>query len=157
MALAPSGSITLRTTPLLLLGLLAGSGCREELRPERFPTASVSGKVVEGGKPVAGGWIEFFPVQGAVGNLRSARIAPDGTFRADRVAVGTNVVRLVNAPIQLPGGSALFGRFSTPVRRVVPDGGSSALTIDLLEEAVRFQAVRSRAQADGPPRGGAQP
>ncbi|HMF35840.1 MAG TPA: hypothetical protein VKF17_04345, partial [Isosphaeraceae bacterium] len=50
-----------RLSPVLfLLGVLA-SGCSEELGPERFPTTRVAGVVVEGGRPIAGGWIEFIP------------------------------------------------------------------------------------------------
>src|SRR5271157_4400816 len=130
----------------LLLGLLA-PGCSEELGPERFPTTRVAGIVVEGGRPVAGGWIEFIPAEGTVGNIRSARIGRDGSFQSDRVAIGENVIRLVNAPITIPGGAALFGQFSTPVRRRVPPEPDGPLTIDLLEEAVRYQATRPRPAA----------
>jgi hypothetical protein len=79
-----------------------------------------------------------------VGNQRSARIQPDGTFRADRVPVGENAIRLVNAPIQLTNAGRLFGGFDTPVRRVIADQPENTVTIDLLEEAVRFQASRSK-------------
>ncbi|MGZ3301945.1 MAG: hypothetical protein ACXWPK_19000 [Isosphaeraceae bacterium] len=131
---------------LLLLGLLA-AGCSEELGPERFPTTRVAGIVVEGGRPVAGGWIEFIPTDGTVGNIRSARIGRDGSFQADRVAIGENVIRLVNAPINMPGGEKLFGQFSSPVRRKIPLEPDGPLAIDLLEEAVRYQATRPRPAA----------
>ena len=131
---------------LLLLGLLA-PGCSEELGPERFPTTRVAGIVVEGGRPIAGGWIEFIPTDGTVGNIRSARIGRDGSFQADRVAIGENVIRLVNAPINMPGGVKLFGQFSTPVRRRIPPQPDGPLAIDLLEEAVRYQATRPRPAA----------
>ncbi len=131
---------------LLLLGLLA-PGCSEELGPERFPTTRVAGVVVEGGRPVAGGWIEFIPTEGTVGNIRSARIGRDGSFQADRVAIGENVIRLVNAPITIPGGAARFGQFSTPVRRRISPEPDGPLTIDLLEEAVRYRATRPRPAA----------
>ena len=133
--MVPTCSVT------LALGL---AGCEEELGPERFPTASVSGVIVEGGKPVAGGWVEFIPVDGTRGNQRSARIGPDGGFHADRVAVGRNALRLVNAPIQMPRGSALFGQYTTPLRRVVGEHLEAPLKIDLLEEAARYQANRPR-------------
>ena len=154
---------------LFLLGLLA-PGCSEELGPERFPTTRVAGIVVEGGHPIAGGWIEFIPTDGTVGNIRSARIGRGGSFQADRVAIGENVIRLVNAPINMPGGEKLFGQFSSPIRRMIlnmpggeklvghfsipirrkiplePDG---PLAIDLLEEAVRYQATRPRPATHG--------
>jgi hypothetical protein len=123
---------------------LLAAGCREELGPERFATTKVSGVVVEGGQPVAGGWIEFIPVDATVGNIRSARIGSDGSFQADRVAIGENAIRLVHSPIQLPGGVRLFGQFSTPLRRRIPQEPPGTLKIDLLEEAVRYQASRSR-------------
>ena len=133
---------------LLLLGLLA-PGCSEELGPERFPTTRVAGIVVEGGKPVGGGWIEFIPTEGTVGNIRSARIGRGGSFQADRVAIGENVIRLVNAPINMPGGEKLFGQFSSPVRRKIPLEPDGRLAIDLLEEAVRYQATRPRPATHG--------
>jgi hypothetical protein len=118
------------------------SGCTEELGPERFVTTSVSGSVYEGKKPLKGGWIEFIPAGGTVGNLRSARIQCDGSFYASRVAVGQNAVRLVNTPIALPRGAQLFGRFDTPVRRRIPEHPDGALRIDLEEEYIRYQATR---------------
>src|SRR5271157_5913628 len=132
----------------LLLGLLA-PGCSEELGPERFPTTRVAGIVVEGGRPVARGWIEFIPTDGTVGNIRSARIGRDGSFQADRVAIGENVIRLVNAPINMPGGEKLFGQFSSPIRRKIPLEPDGRLAIDLLEEAVRYQATRPRPSTHG--------
>ncbi len=147
------GSIRLSPVPVLFLFLflflllLLAPGCSEELGPERFPTTRVAGIVVEGGKPVGGGWIEFIPTEGTVGNIRSARIGKDGSFQSDRVAIGENVIRLVNAPIKTPGGATLFGQFTTPVRRRIPPEPAGPLTIDLLDEAVRYQATRPRPAA----------
>ncbi len=87
---------------LLLLGLLA-PGCSEELGPERFPTTRVAGIVVEGGRPVAGGWIEVIPTDGTVGNIRSARIGTDGSSSS----------KVAPAPM--------------PVTAVGPDGSSPCL------------------------------
>lgn len=113
-------------------------GCREELGPVQFPTTRVTGVVREGGRPVGGGWVEFLPVDGTVGNLRSAPIRRDGSFEADRVAVGTNQVGLVAAPVD----SLLAQRFHpmrSPIRRAIPAGPSTTLTIDLIEEAIHHQ------------------
>jgi hypothetical protein len=133
-------------SPLAVLCVLgfAVSGCSEELGPERYPTTTVSGVVLEGGSPVGGGWLEFIPVEGTVGDMRSARLAPDGSFRADRVAVGENALRLVNAPIRMPQGSRLFGQFSTPVRRVISTHPANPIRIELVDEAVRYHANRPR-------------
>jgi hypothetical protein len=124
------------------------AGCREELGPEVIPTTRVSGTVVEGGSAVGGGWIEFVPVEGTRGRIRSARIQNDGKFQTDRVSIGMNAIRMVNVPIQLRGGRELFGNYATtPVRRLIPAQPGGPLKIDLLEEAVRYQAQRSRMTA----------
>ncbi len=134
-----------RHSLLPIASLLFLAGCREELGPERFPTTRVNGVVVEGGRALGGGWIEFVPIEATVGRIRSARIQADGSFQADRVSIGKNAIRLVNAPIQLRGGRQLFGNYSsTPIRRVIPARPVGSLKIDLLEEAMRYQAQRSR-------------
>ena len=130
---------------LMILDLaILGPGCKEELGPEQFVTARVSGVIKEGDQPVSGGWIEFLPVGGTAGNQRSARIHPDGSFEADKVPVGENALRLVNAPIRLPRGNLIFGTYTTPIRRRIQDSAGVTLAIDLLEEAVRYQAAVQR-------------
>ncbi len=112
-------------------------GCSEELGPERMVTTRVTGVVVEGSRPVGGGWVEFMPVDGTVGNLRSAPIGPDGRFVAEGVAVGENAVGVVGAPVRMRGGRRAFDTLGTPVRRTIPRGPAAEVSIDLLEEAVR--------------------
>ncbi|HKI20908.1 MAG TPA: hypothetical protein VKA15_23655, partial [Isosphaeraceae bacterium] len=63
---------------------------------------TVRGVVTEGRRPVGGGWIEFVPVDGTIGKLRSARLNADGSFEAKGVAVGVNLVRIVSARIESP-------------------------------------------------------
>src|SRR5947209_4945853 len=93
-AMNPARSIASALRSALLIGAaLLPVGCSEELGPVPMPVARVHGVVTEGHRPVAGGWIEFMPVDGTVGNLRSARLEPDGSFAADRVAVGVNAIR----------------------------------------------------------------
>jgi len=121
----------------LCVALLAG--CREELGPVKYPTTRVTGQVREGGRPVAGGWIEFFPVDGTVGDLRSAPIAADGRFEASGVAVGRNAIDVVHAPIRWPEVRRLLSRQGKPIRRNLPPGTATTLTIDLLEEAIRLE------------------
>ncbi len=138
-------AMSARSSLLPIALLLLAAGCREELGPEQLPTTRVSGVVVEGGRPVGGGWIEFVPIGATLGRLRAARIQPDGSFQTDGVPIGKNLIRLVNAPIQLPGGRQLFLHYSTsPIRRVIPARPGEPLRIDLLEEALRYQALRSR-------------
>ena len=119
------------------LALLAGfvSGCGEELGPERFPTTRVSGTIRISGRPIGKGWVEFHPIDGTVVKLRSAPIRPDGSFQADRVAVGWNQIGLVAAPIH-PGFANDFHPFSSSIRRQIPAHGGE-ITIDLLEESFK--------------------
>lgn len=122
---------------ILGIGLLGIWGCGEELGPVRRETNWVRGRVLERGEPLGGGWIEFLPVEGTVGNLRSAPIGKDGRFVADGVAVGVNLVGFVGAPIQIPGGRRFFDSLGTPVRRRISGGGAVDLTIDLYDEFLR--------------------
>jgi hypothetical protein len=129
----------------MIAALSLAAGCGEPMGPpERFETTTVSGVLLEGGRPVGGGWIEFIPIDGTVGDQRSARIAADGSFRAQRVPVGAVALRLVNAPIRMPQGAAPFGRFSTPIRRKISAGTEAPLRIDLVDEAVLYQAGQPR-------------
>ena len=123
---------------LLLLASLGG--CGEELGPERFDTTRVTGVVREGGHVVSGGWIEIFPVDGAVGTLRSAPLGSDGRFAVDRVAVGTNAIGLVAAHVRDRTNRRLFDTLGTPIRREIPPGAHTELTIDLMEERARHLA-----------------
>lgn len=124
--------------------IVLASGCAEELGPESMPTTRVTGVVREGTSPVGGGWIEFFPVDGTVGNLRTAPIRTDGSFTADRVAVGENRICLAQTPVD-PRLGRMFTVFSSTIRRQIPAGPSTTLEIDLYEEAIRQQKVRAPA------------
>jgi hypothetical protein len=135
----------------VLAGALAAAGCREELGPVAFSTTRVTGRVSEGGQPVGGGWIEFWPAEGTVGNLRSAPIGPDGRFEATRVAVGTSAIGLVDAPIRLHGGWQLFYSHASPIRRAIGPGPQSHVEIDLLSEAVRHHEATTSRVPEGSP------
>ena len=124
----------------LLLGalILLASGCSEELGPETMPTTRVSGHVRRGATPVRGGWIEFTPSDGTVGKLSVAPIGEDGSFDAPRVAVGRNTITIAHSPSlnhQVEG----FFNTKRPIRRDIPDGPSRDMTIDLVEEAMRYR------------------
>jgi hypothetical protein len=136
--------------PLLATALLQG-GCAGVLGPVPTPVTSVRGVVREGDRTISGGWIEFNPVNGTVGNLRSARIAADGSFEADGVAVGENAIRLVNDRVAQVRYLRIFGTFTTPIRRVIPQGPPVSLKIDLVDEAIRFQETFRRGTADAAP------
>jgi hypothetical protein len=134
-----------RLGPLLLIWVsLAAGGCTEELGPERLPVARVSGVVREGSRPVGGGWIEFIPVDETVGNLCSAKLGVDGSFNAKSVAVGVNLIRLVNAPLKTPGASQLVGAYQSPIRRKIVAEPTEPLSIDVVDELIRHQSSRLR-------------
>jgi len=141
--------------PVALAGLaLALSGCANALGPERMPVTRVKGRVTEGGRPVRGGWIEFFPVDGTVGNLRSARLNADGTFEADHVAVGLNLIRLVNTDLKHPDAARLFGAYTSPIRRTIPERPGDPLAIELVDEATRYYESHPQHTRPGSPRPG---
>lgn len=123
-----------------LIGWLT-AGCSEELGPVPLKTTRVSGVVSVGGKRLRGGWVEFIPTQGTVGNLCSAPLGPDGTFVARRVAVGRNAIGFVGTPLD-PAASAAFHPFATPITRAIPGGASTSLELDLVEEGYRYQKAR---------------
>jgi hypothetical protein len=122
-------------------------GCSEELGPEPMPGTRVKGSVTEGGRPLSHGWVEFFPVDGTVGNLRSARIRTDGAFESDGVAVGQNLIRLVNAGIRPNFG--IFSTYHSPIRRFIPAQPGEPVRIELVDEAIRFQSTLSPQASSG--------
>jgi hypothetical protein len=126
---------------------LAIAGCTEELGPESMPVARVKGSVTEGGRPLSGGWIEFLPVDGTVGNLRSARIRADGSFDVDSVAVGLNLLRLVNAGVAKK--LDIFTTFYSPIRRRIPAQPGEPFRIELIDEAIRYQSTLSQQARSG--------
>lgn len=124
---------------LWLFALLSVPGCSEEWGSDRPRTARVVGVVRDGGQPVSGGWIEFLPIDGTVGRMRSSPIGSDGTFAADRVPVGT--VRVGLEAVRTSRTDPHFCQsLGSPIRREIPADGLESLTIDLTEELIRFQA-----------------
>jgi hypothetical protein len=130
--------------PLALASLGASSGCSDVLGPEHMPVTSVVGKLTQNGRPVAGGWIEFVPVDGTVGKLHSARIKADGTFHAEHVSVGLNLIRLVNIDITDTNVKWLFGAFHSPIRRDIPPRANAPVKIDLVDEWNLFREEFAR-------------
>jgi hypothetical protein len=119
------------------LAALLAAGCSEELHPVVAPTAVVRGRVSLDGRPVVGGWVEFVPVDGAVGHHRTAPIGPEGRYEATGVAVGKNLVavshssanRVLAAP-QITFGR-IFGGFKSPLRRTIEATPTSTIDLDL--------------------------
>jgi hypothetical protein len=110
-----------------------------------MPTTHVAGRILVAGRPIAGGWLEFQPVGGTVGKLRSAEIGPDGTFRAGRVPLGRVGIRLIE-PKVAPTGNQILDKFVFATTRSY-DGilrdtrrAPEAMVIDLKDELSRVQA-----------------
>ena len=130
--------------------LVPSSGCGDELGPETFVTTHLRGRIVLGGQPVGGGFIEVHPAQGTTGNFCVGPIRADGSFDLDRVPVGTVTIGLSQLPIRsIPsvdgpvdprqfdihsGQSGLY----PPIQRSIPAQNPTELPpIDLITEAVR--------------------
>lgn len=135
-----------RTRRLLpICWLLLTPGCGEVWGPERFTTTTVRGRLFWRGEAVAGGWLEFVPVLGTTGVLRSAEVDRDGSFRVTGIPVGTVGIRLIGSPASRSAGDPDRDRFfheisqSYAISRTIT-GTTSSLTIDLADEASRRQA-----------------
>ena len=74
-------------------------------------------------------------MEGTIGLMESARLAPDGSFTAGHVPVGRVAIRVVHPPIPLPCGR-VFERVYL-IRRTIPPAPSGPLDIDLIGEAAR--------------------
>jgi len=120
--------VTLATTLLVSL-----SGCGGIFGPEPFKTTRVEGSVRIAKEPLRGGFIEFSPIDGTVGIMRSAPIRPDGTFVVDRVPVGSNAIAIVGG--SLPSGlSGICDPLGSQIHRTITDSQDSKIDIDLLAE-----------------------
>jgi hypothetical protein len=128
---------------------LCSLGCHDALGPEKMVTTTVLGSVTQGAKPISQGWIEFVPVNGTVGRMRSARIQKDGTFHATKVPVGINLIRLVNTDIENFDLRHGFGSFASPIRRKITDRSDPRIQIDVIEEYLKAAKARAR-EAGGP-------
>jgi hypothetical protein len=130
----------------LALGCL---GCHDALGPEKMITTTVRGTVKQAGKPLSRGWIEFIPIDGTVGRMRSARIQKDGSFHGTKVPVGLNLIRLVNADIENDDLRRGMGSFASPIRRTIAEKpGGDRIDIDVIEEYTRAAAAKLR-ERDG--------
>lgn len=106
------------------------SGCAEEWGPTPTDVVDIEGRLRVRNEPVRGGWVEFLPVDGALGTIRSAPIGRDGSFRATRVARGHNVVRVVYPP-PFPPVNRLYQRLQTPLRVVIEAGKPVEIDLSL--------------------------
>ncbi len=123
-------------------------GCHDALGPEKMVTTTVLGSVKLAGKPLSRGWIEFIPVDGTVGRMRSARIQKDGSFHATKVPVGLNLIRFVNADIENDDLRRGMGSFASPIRRTLTEKFDGRLDIDVFEEYQKAAAAKLRSRGE---------
>jgi hypothetical protein len=116
-----------------------------------MPVEVVDGKVSQRGKPVTRGWIEFIPVDGTVGRMRSARLHRDGTFHATKVPVGLVVIRLVNVDVESMRIRRTFGAFTSPIRRTIALNQTAPLKIDVIEELLKLTQSPAKEKPGQPP------
>jgi hypothetical protein len=135
---------------LVLVVLILVPGCEPIFGPPQTRVASFSGRVLWHGQPISRGWLEISPTEGTLGHLRSARLEPDGTFRAERVPVGTVAIRIVGMPMLRSRDRAedrflLDIRQVSLIRRTVPPAGLASCLIELDREALLIpdEAVRA--------------
>lgn len=112
--------------------LLLMTGCAEEWGAEPFPTSRVRGRVHQSGEPVTAGWLEFMPVDGTIGRLRSVSIGVNGNFEAEGIPIGRVALRLVGERPRRPE-YAVFRQISL-IRRSITEDGPNILDIDLEAE-----------------------
>ncbi|MFM1801711.1 MAG: hypothetical protein RJA81_1063 [Planctomycetota bacterium] len=114
---------------LFWLSLLVG--CSEERPDPSFPRVTVVGKVVRARSPIRSGWIEFVPVDGGRGVLRSAEIQNDGTYEMTGLGPGLHAVRII-----VPRDRTLFpfDKFFSPIRRTLTEDSQQEFLIDLDQE-----------------------
>jgi len=139
-------------------------GCHDVLGPEQMPVATVDGKVTQRGIPITRGWVEFVPIDGTVGRMRSAPLRRDGTFHATKVPVGLNLIRLVNVDYdpKVLGPMAhdlrrVFGAFTSPIRRTIALDRNPLLDVEIAEEYVKMTRQPGRPGREAPPNDGAAP
>jgi hypothetical protein len=130
-------SISAALVPLCL------PGCSHVFGPEQMTVTRVSGYVKNNGAPVKRGWIEFVPIDGTVGKICSGKIQADGSFEIAYVPVGMNLIRLANAPLGSAGAERLFGRYQSPIRRVVREHATEPVVIEIIDESLRYQLKKS--------------
>src|SRR4051794_35680471 len=71
------------------LGYGARAFSKVDFGPETLGGVTrVRGQVTYFGRAAGSGWVEFIPIDGTVGLLRSGPLDRDGAFHADRVPVG---------------------------------------------------------------------
>lgn len=116
-------------------------GCHEELGPQTSSLGIVEGHVRIGDDPVTQGWVEFLPVDGTVGPLRSGCLNADGSFRVAGVPLGKVAIRVVGLP-RVETADPVLATYLLRIRQIFLIrrhilSGETTVEIDLRNEARR--------------------
>jgi len=127
--------------------LVGGStGCRSGERGPAVEAAEVVGSVRHQGRGISPGWIEFSPIDGAVGSMRSSPLGADGSFQVGFLGVGRYRIGLLGVGAKFAGFGNRFDTWRTPIQRTLK-AGQNTLALDLGVEAIEADA-ELRGQAD---------
>lgn len=117
---------------ILCLGMAAG--CSEERPDPAFGLVAVQGRIQRNGQPLSTGWVEFVPVDGGQGVMKSGPIATDGHYKASGLGPGLHGVRVI-----VPRDKSLFpfDQFFSPIRRTLSAEPVQTFEIDLSAESAK--------------------
>ena len=128
------GGVRCRAATACAFALTLAGGCGERFD---YTAADVTGRVTYRGRPVTGGWVEFHPEPPTVGHLTTAKLRPDGTYRARRVAAGTLRVQIVRTRPLLP---PEYRKGGSPLRATVVAGRTNQIDFHVERGAAATQS-----------------
>lgn len=132
-----------------IMALAALPGCRDMLGPPHPATATVRGRLLLHGRPIGPCFVEFQPIDGTVGDLRSGRVDAGGRFTVTRVPIGRVGIRVVGPTLRTgdPPLDVFLHRIgqSYAIHRDIDAHASNLAPIDLVVEAYRLAAESRRA------------
>ncbi len=99
-----------------------------------------------GGKPFGVQFLEIVPIGGTRGVMRTAQVAPDGTFEVEAMPVGRIAMRIAGRPLRRTGDRALDKfvfrvQHQAGILRNVSRGKTPPIDIDLRTEQSRLRAL----------------
>lgn len=117
-----------------ILCVIMAAGCTEERPDPAFPLVTVQGRIQRNGQPLSSGWVEFVPVDGGQGVMKSGPIESNGQYKATGLGPGLHGVRVI-----VPRDKSLFpfDQFFSPIRRTLSAEPVQTFDIDLSAESAK--------------------
>ena len=108
------------------------TGCAEERPDPAFALVEVQGRIQRNGQPISTGWVEFVPVDGGQGVMKSGPVSANGQYKATGLGPGLHGVRVI-----VPRDKSLFpfDQFFSPIRRTITTEPVQTFDIDLSAES----------------------